>query len=128
MKSIKGSFSTIGCKHLCAGNAFKEHEHKIAEKLNTSMSFSLENKNSGPIEVHILAGNDVIAGWRTLLGPTRVYKAVYSHPNSIRGLFGLSDTRNVCHGSDSEESAKREIGIFFSDFNVDRWLEENRKS
>lgn len=82
---------------------------------------------SGPIDVYILAGDNVISRWRTLLGPTRVYKAVYSHPDSIRGLFGLSDTRNVCHGSDSEESAKREIGIFFSEFNVDRWLEEHKK-
>lgn len=80
---------------------------------------------SGPIEVSILAGDNVIAKWRSLLGPTRVYKTVYTHPQSIRGHFGLSDTRNVCHGSDSMESAKREIAIFFSDFDFERWLEES---
>lgn len=82
---------------------------------------------SGPIEVFILAGDNVISRWRELLGPTRVYKATYSHPNCIRGRYGLSDTRNVCHGSDSIESAKREIGIFFNDFNVDRWLNDHKK-
>lgn len=82
---------------------------------------------SGPIEVIVLAGDNVISKWRTLLGPTRVYKTVHSHPESIRGMLGLSDTRNVCHGSDSMESAKREIGIFFEDFDVDRWLAEHKK-
>lgn len=82
---------------------------------------------SGPIEVCILAGDNVISKWRDLLGPTRVYKATYSHPDSIRGRHGLSDTRNVCHGSDSIESAKREIGIFFNDFDVDRWLTNHKK-
>lgn len=82
---------------------------------------------SGPIEVFILAGDNVVSKWRELLGPTKVYKTIYTHPNSIRGLFGLSDTRNVGHGSDSMESAKREIELFFSDFNVDQWLKENKK-
>lgn len=75
----------------------------------------------------VLSGDNVISKWRTLLGPTRVFKTVYTHPESIRGILGLSDTRNVCHGSDSIESAKREIGIFFADFDVDRWLHEHKK-
>lgn len=56
------------------------------------------------------------------MGPTKVFKAIYSHPNSLRGLFGLTDTRNACHGSDSPESVRREIGIIFPDFRVDEWL------
>lgn len=83
--------------------------------------------DSGPIEVFILAGDNVIPRWRALLGPARVYKTIYSHPESIRGLFGLTDTRNVCHGSDSMESAKREIGIFFADFDVDGWIKEHEQ-
>jgi nucleoside-diphosphate kinase len=55
-------------------------------------------------------------GWRQLLGPTKVFKAIHSHPDSIRGLFGLTDTRNACHGSDSVESVAKEIKIFFPDF------------
>lgn len=82
---------------------------------------------SGPIEVLILAGEDSITKWRTIMGPTKVYKTIFSHPNSIRGQFGLSDTRNACHGSDSEESAKREIEIFFPDFNTTEWIRTNSK-
>lgn len=81
---------------------------------------------SGPIEVLVLAGDNAITRWRSLLGPTKVYQTIYTHPESIRGLFGLSDTRNVCHGSDSMDSAKREINIFFEEFNVDRWLSDNK--
>lgn len=75
----------------------------------------------------ILAGDNAISKWREILGPTKVFKTVYTHPNSIRSLFGLSDTRNVCHGSDSIHSAKREIEIFFNDFDVDQWLAERQK-
>lgn len=82
--------------------------------------------NSGPIEVLILAGDNVITKWRTLLGPTKVYRAIYTHPNSIRGKFGLSDTRNACHGSDSMASAEREIKFFFPDFDVKKWVSENQ--
>jgi nucleoside-diphosphate kinase len=45
-----------------------------------------------------------------------VFKTIHSHPNSIRGLYGLTDTRNACHGSDSEESALSEILKIFPDF------------
>lgn len=55
------------------------------------------------------------------MGPTKTYQAQYTEPNSIRGMFGLSDTRNATHGSDSPESVSREIAIFFQDFDVDRW-------
>lgn len=55
------------------------------------------------------------------MGPTKVYKTIFSHPNSIRGLFGLSDTRNACHGSDSPESVQNEIKIFFPEFSIPLW-------
>lgn len=57
--------------------------------------------------------------WRQLLGPTKVFKTIYSHPESIRGLFGLTDTRNACHGSDSPESAVHEIRKIFPDFKLE---------
>jgi nucleoside-diphosphate kinase len=47
---------------------------------------------------------------RTLMGPTNPAEAP---PGTIRGDFGTLLTENLVHGSDSEESAEREIGIFF---------------
>lgn len=74
--------------------------------------------HSGPSYALILRSNDSIAKWRSLMGPTKVYKAIYSNPDCIRAIYGLSDTRNACHGSDSVESAFREISILFPEFNV----------
>nr|KAF6475437.1 NME/NM23 nucleoside diphosphate kinase 6 [Rousettus aegyptiacus] len=67
---------------------------------------------------------DAIQLWRTLMGPTRVFRARHVAPNSIRGSFGLTDTRNTTHGSDSVVSASREIAAFFPDFSEQRWYEE----
>uniref|UniRef100_A0A182PHD6 Nucleoside diphosphate kinase n=1 Tax=Anopheles epiroticus TaxID=199890 RepID=A0A182PHD6_9DIPT len=70
---------------------------------------------SGPSEVVLLSGNDAIQQWRKLMGPTKVLKSVYTHPESIRSCFGLSDTRNATHGSDSEQSVIAERSFFFGD-------------
>ncbi|KAM8759338.1 nucleoside diphosphate kinase 6 isoform 2-T5 [Rhynchonycteris naso] len=67
---------------------------------------------------------DAIQLWRTLMGPTRVFRARHVAPDSIRGSFGLTDTRNTTHGSDSVTSASREIAAFFPDFSEQRWYEE----
>lgn len=61
---------------------------------------------SGPSDVYILARENAIKKWRELMGPTKVFEAKLSHPDSIRGKYGLTDTRNVTHGS----------GIAFIDF------------
>lgn len=79
---------------------------------------------SGPIQAYILAHPDAIQLWRTLMGPTRVFRARHVAPDSIRGSFGLTDTRNTTHGSDSVASASREIAAFFPDFSEQRWYEE----
>ncbi|XP_076985554.1 nucleoside diphosphate kinase 6 isoform X4 [Tamandua tetradactyla] len=79
---------------------------------------------SGPIRAYILAHKDAIQLWRTLMGPTRVFRARHLAPDSIRGSFGLTDTRNTTHGSDSVVSASREIAAFFPDFSEQRWYEE----
>ncbi|XP_012287646.1 nucleoside diphosphate kinase 6 isoform X2 [Orussus abietinus] len=77
----------------------------------------------GPSDIHILAGHNAIVRWRMLMGPTKVYQAQYNAPETIRGIFGLSDTRNATHGSDSPDSAEKEIKIFFKDFDTRQWIE-----
>ncbi|KAI4456382.1 nucleoside diphosphate kinase 6 [Holotrichia oblita] len=79
---------------------------------------------SGASELYILARENAIGEWRKLMGPTKVFKTQFEVPASIRGIYGYSDTRNATHGSDSEESAKREIGIFFPEFNYENWFEK----
>jgi len=60
-----------------------------------------------------LEGNDAIVKWRQMLGPTHPARARISAPLSIRAMYGMSNTRNAVHGSDSPESAQRELSVFF---------------
>ncbi|MCK1795845.1 nucleoside-diphosphate kinase [Streptomyces sp. XM4193] len=66
---------------------------------------------SGPSVALIVEGERVIEGVRALAGPTDPIQAA---PGSIRGDFGSIVRENLIHASDSEESAEREIKIFFS--------------
>ncbi|KAD3720518.1 nucleoside-diphosphate kinase [Arthrobacter yangruifuii] len=70
---------------------------------------------SGPVVAAVLEGNRVIEGFRSLAGTTDPTTAA---PGTIRGDFGrdwgTAVQQNLVHGSDSPESAAREIGIWFS--------------
>ncbi|GAA2350376.1 nucleoside-diphosphate kinase [Streptomyces carpaticus] len=70
----------------------------------------LEFMTSGPAVVLTVEGERVIEGLRTLSGPTDPIAAA---PGSIRGDFGTIVRENLIHASDSEESAERELKIFF---------------
>ena len=45
----------------------------------------------------------------------------YEVPESIRAQFGISDTRNAAHGSDSEISSRNELAFFFPEFDINKW-------
>ena len=66
---------------------------------------------SGPVVKMIIAGSDAVKICRKLMGATNPLEAA---PGTIRGDFGLVMDANVIHGSDSHESADREIAIFFT--------------
>ncbi|XP_064639391.1 nucleoside diphosphate kinase homolog 7-like [Lineus longissimus] len=68
---------------------------------------------SGPVVAFELMGSDAVNKWRSLLGPTDSAAARSQAPSSIRAKFGQDNTRNACHGSDSPESAARELEFFF---------------
>ena len=66
---------------------------------------------SGPIIATILEGEDAVAEVRRVMGET---DPALSAPGTIRGDLAESIGRNLIHGSDSEETATREIELFFS--------------
>ncbi|HSQ21328.1 MAG TPA: nucleoside-diphosphate kinase [Coriobacteriia bacterium] len=66
---------------------------------------------SGPVVKMVLSGPGAVAIVRKLMGVTDPAAAT---PGTIRGDFGLTLDANIIHGSDSPESAEREIAIFFS--------------
>jgi len=66
---------------------------------------------SGPVVVAILEGENAIARWRDLMGPT---DSTQAEPGTIRGDFGTDIERNASHGSDAPETARVETGYFFN--------------
>ena len=65
---------------------------------------------SGPLVAAVLEGDEAVEVVRALNGATDGRKAA---PGTIRGDFSLSNRENLVHGSDSVESAEREIGLWF---------------
>lgn len=65
---------------------------------------------SGPVVKMVLSGPEAVVVVRKLMGATNPKDAA---PGTIRGDFGLTLDANIVHGSDSPESAEREIAIFF---------------
>jgi nucleoside-diphosphate kinase len=83
---------------------------------------------SGPVVAMVIEGKNAVAAAREMMGATDPLKAT---PGTIRGSFGIDIGRNVIHGSDSPDSARREISIFFREEELieynrdtDRWIYE----
>ncbi len=74
----------------------------------------VEFMRSGPVVALVVEGHEVIAGFRSLAGSTDPTTAA---PGTIRGdlgrAWGTAVVQNLVHGSDSSESAAREIGLWF---------------
>ena len=75
---------------------------------------------SGPVICMVLEGENVVSVVRTMMGKTNPQDAA---PGTIRADLAQVTGRNVVHGSDSSESARREIALFFNDYE----LQEYRK-
>ena len=65
---------------------------------------------SGPLVAMVVEGVDAVAGMRQIMGATNPIEAA---PGSIRGDFATIIGENIVHGSDSPESAEREVNLFF---------------
>ena len=87
----------------------EEHygEHKDKPLFSDLVSFI----TSGPVVAMQVEGENVVAQIRNLMGATNPSDAT---PGSIRGDLATELDKNVVHGSDSDESAERELNLFFS--------------
>jgi nucleoside-diphosphate kinase len=73
---------------------------------------------SGPVVCMVIEGENAVAGVRAMMGKTNPQDAA---PGTIRGDFSQVTGRNIVHGSDSPESAKREINLFFNDYEIQKF-------
>lgn len=101
-----------------AARHYAEHEGKVFyEDLVSYIT-------SGPVVAMVWEGKDAIEAARATMGVT---KPVEASPGTIRGDFGLDVGRNLVHGSDSEESAAREIDLFFVSEELVNWKRDGEK-
>jgi nucleoside-diphosphate kinase len=77
---------------------------------------------SGPVVAMVVSGDDAVSLLRKLCGATKVEEAL---PGTIRGDYADHTRKNVIHASDGVESAKREIGLFFSPSELISWKDGN---
>jgi nucleoside-diphosphate kinase len=88
----------------------KRHYHEHAQRpfFGELVAFI----TSGPLVAMVLEGDSAISAARQVIGATNPLEAA---PGSIRGDLATQTGENLVHGSDSPESAAREIGIFFAE-------------
>ena len=99
-------------------------EHKGKKFFDSLISYI----TSGPVLAMVWEGEEAVSVCRNMMGKTNPKE---SAPGTIRGDFGMQTGMNIIHGSDSVESAEREISIFFKpeelisyDRSADKWIYE----
>jgi len=86
------------------------NEHYAEHKEKPFFGELVDFITGGPLVAAVLEGPEAVPAARQLIGATN---PIESAPGSIRGDFALEVTFNMVHGSDSDESAAREIAIWF---------------
>ncbi len=85
-------------------------EHYVQHKGKSFFNDLIDYVTSGPVVAMIVNGKNAISVVRKMMGATDPLKAELG---TVRGDFALDISENIVHSSDSEESAKREISLFF---------------
>ncbi|CAD5229351.1 unnamed protein product [Bursaphelenchus okinawaensis] len=102
-------YKLVGIKTLVAS---KEHLEEHYRDLKEKPFFPglISYMSSGPIVATVWEGLDAVKQGRAILGATNPLQSL---PGTIRGDYCIQTGRNICHGSDSVESANREIAHWF---------------
>lgn len=100
----------------------KKHYADLADK--PFFPGLIEYMSSGPVVPMVWEGVGVVKAGRVLLGATN---PADSAPGTIRGDFCIEVGRNVCHGSDAVESAKKEIDLWFTEKETVGWTSASEK-
>ena len=99
----------VALRHMTMDRALAErHYAEHAEK--PFFGELVDFITSGPLVAMVLEGTEAVTAARQVIGATNPLEAA---PGSIRGDFAIETGQNLVHGSDSPESARREIELFF---------------
>ncbi|XP_069689074.1 nucleoside diphosphate kinase homolog 7 isoform X4 [Periplaneta americana] len=130
LKRTKCDTVTLGDLHIGATVSIFSRQMKVASfgdeytqiQLGVlKQRFLIEYMTSGPVVAMELLADNGVKKWRELLGPTDSEQARKDAPSSIRARFGKDKSYNAAHGSDSCESAERELDIFFPESQIARY-------
>ena len=113
----KKGLQVVGLKLMKISNQLAE-THYEAHKAKPFYPGLVKFMTSSPVVVLALAGKDAITIARNMMGATFGSKAA---PGTIRGDYGVSNSFNLIHGSDSPEAATRELGLFFKPEELNDW-------
>ncbi len=107
----KKGFQLVGAKLMQIPQELAE-EHYGEHKERPFFGELTEFITSGPVFAMVWEGENVIATARLMMGATNPKE---SAPGTVRGDYAVTVGKNIIHGSDSPESAEREIGLFFKE-------------
>ncbi len=116
-------FKLVGMKLMKVSDELaKKHyaEHKDKPFFKGLVDFI----TSGPIVAMVWEGKNIITALRKMMGKTNPLDADLG---TVRGDFAVDIGKNMVHGSDSEESAKREIALFFKEEELVKWEQDIQK-
>lgn len=110
----KKGFQLVGAKLMNVSRELAE-QHYAEHKERPFFGELVDFITSGPVFAMVWQGNNVISTARSMMGKTNPADAA---TGTIRGDFATSVGMNIIHGSDSPESAEREIGLWFGEGEV----------
>ena len=99
----------VAMKHMVVQRDQAE-EHYAEHREKPFFGDLVEFITGGPLVAMVLEGHEAVKAARQVIGATNPIEAA---PGSIRGDYGLEVQTNLVHGSDSDESAEREIALWF---------------
>ncbi|XP_041854662.1 nucleoside diphosphate kinase 3 isoform X2 [Melanotaenia boesemani] len=117
----KKGFKLVGLKLMQASEDLLR-EHYCALRGKPFFSRLMSYMSSGPVVAMVWQGLDVVKTARKMLGETNPAESL---PGTIRGDFCVEVGKNVIHGSDSVESAQKEISLWFRQNELHLWDSSN---
>lgn len=110
-------FTLVGLKLMQVSRELAE-QHYDVHRERPFFSGLVDFITSGPVVAMVWEGDGVVASARKIIGATNPLTA---EPGTIRGDYGVSIGRNLIHGSDAVETARREISLWFKDEELVSW-------
>ncbi|MFM7405152.1 MAG: nucleoside-diphosphate kinase [Cuspidothrix sp.] len=110
-------FTLVGLKFMKVSKELAE-QHYDVHRERPFFPGLVEFIISSPVVAMVWEGEGVVASARKIIGATN---PLTSEPGTIRGDFGINVGRNLIHGSDAQETAQREIALWFKDEELVAW-------